>query len=93
MIKSWRDKRTEKIFKLVSPKGFPANLVRVAKRRLDALHASETLEQLGGNPGNDLHQLQGDRKGQYALRINLQWRICFVWDGNHAWNVEITDYH
>jgi proteic killer suppression protein len=93
MIKTWRDRRTEQLFKLLTPKGFPANLVRVCKRRLDALHAAETLGQLGAVPGNDLHLLHGDRTGQHAIRINMQWRLCFVWADGHAWDVEITDYH
>jgi proteic killer suppression protein len=93
VIKSWRDKRTEQLFKLVTSKGFPAELVRVAKRRLDAIAAAETLGQLGAIPGNDLHPLSGDRAGQYAIRINKQWRVCFVWADGHAWDVEVTDYH
>lgn len=93
MIRSWRDKRTEQIFNLASPKGLPSDLVRVAKRRLGAIHAAETLDQLRAIPGNDLHRLHGDRKGQHAIRINKQWRVCFFWQDGHAWNVEITDYH
>mgnify|MGYP003348509542 CR=1 FL=1 len=62
-------------------------------RKLPQLHAATLLEELSSPPGNRLEALKGDRKGQHSIRINEQWRICFVWKAGHAWNVEIVDYH
>jgi proteic killer suppression protein len=65
----------------------------VAMRKLQQLHAATSLEFLRVPPGNRLELLTGDREGQYSIRINVQWRVCFVWDGRDAWEVEIVDYH
>lgn len=66
---------------------------RQARRRLEVLNAALRLDDLARLPSNRLHALSGDRKGQYALRVNVQWRVCFEWDGEGALNVEITDDH
>jgi len=69
------------------------NIERVARRKLLQLHATTDLAGLRVPPGNQLEVLKGDRKGQYSIRVNDQWRICFVWDAKGARNVEIVDYH
>jgi toxin HigB-1 len=74
-------------------KGFPADLVRRTRALLSALDAAEVLEDLRFPPGNRLEELKGDRAGQYAIRINDQWRICFVWTDQGPAEVEIVDYH
>ncbi|MNE16010.1 Toxin HigB-1 [compost metagenome] len=74
-------------------KGFPADLVRRAQQLLTILDAATTVEDLRSPPGNRLEKLSGDREGQYSIRINKQWRICFVWTGAGPESVEITDYH
>ena len=71
----------------------PANLRNVAKRKLAALHSALTLEDLRIPPGNRLEELRGDRDGQHSIRINDQFRVCFVWRDGDAYDVEITDYH
>ena len=77
-----------------SPKGFPADLVKATLRKLSIIDAALTLEDLRIPPGNRLEALKGDRKGQYSIRINDQWRVCFIWvDGQGADDVEIVDYH
>lgn len=65
----------------------------VAKRKLDHIHAAAALSDLGAIPGNRLEALAGDRAGQYSIRVNDQWRICFCWADNDAFEVEIVDYH
>jgi proteic killer suppression protein len=72
---------------------FAADWLPVARRKLDQLQAAETLEFLRVAPGNRLEALSGDRAGQWSIRINSQWRLCFEWRDGHAWNVEIVDYH
>ena len=93
MISSFRDKTTEAVFKGESPKGFPADLVKVARRKLRYLNAAGNLGDLRSPPGNCLEVLAGDRKGQYSIRINDQFRVCFVWTAEGAAEVEIVDYH
>lgn len=93
MIKSFKDKTAEAIFSRQQPgKGFPADLVRVAQRKLAMVHAARALADLKAPPANRLEALKGDRAGQHSIRINDQWRICFVWNDG-AENVEIVDYH
>lgn len=75
------------------PKGFPADLVRCAVRKLTALEYAKSLDDLRSPPGNHFEALKGDRKGRHSIRINEQWRICFVWTDAGAERVEITDYH
>lgn len=93
MIKSFRDKITEAVASGESPKGFPADLVKVARRKLGYLDAAHDLRDLKIPPGNRLEALSKDRKGQHSIRINDQFRICFRWTLEGAADVEITDYH
>ena len=93
MIRDFRDKATEAVFAGESPKGFPADLVRVARRKLRYLNAAADLGDLRSPPGNRLEALAGDRKGQHSIRINDQFRICFVWTSEGPADVEIVDYH
>jgi proteic killer suppression protein len=93
MIKSLRDRVTEAVFHGESPKGFPADLVKVARRKLVYLDAAHDLRDLRVPPGNRLEVLSGDRKGQHSIRINDQFRICFTWTPEGPIDVEITDYH
>lgn len=93
MIRTKRDKRIDLILAGKAPKGFPADLVRPATIRLLMLDAAETLESLRIPPGNRLEALAGDRNGQHSIRINAQWRICFVWRDGGCDDVEIVDYH
>ena len=93
MIKSFRDKNTEAVFNGESSKGFPAHLVKVARRKLRYLNAADDLGDLRSPPGNRLEALVGDRKGQHSIRINDQFRVCFVWTSEGPAEVEIVDYH
>jgi proteic killer suppression protein len=93
MIESFRDKRTAAVFRDELPKGFPADLARVARRKLRLLDAAVRLDDLRTPPGNRLEALSGDRAGQHSIRVNDQWRVCFVWSDGNARLVEITDYH
>lgn len=74
-------------------KGFPVDLVKRARAMLSALHAASVLEDLRFPPGNRLEELQGDRAGQHSVRINKQWRVCFLWTESGPADVEIVDYH
>ncbi len=93
MIRSFRGKSTEAIFNGESPKGFPTDLVKVARRKLRYLNATGDLRDLKSPPGNRLEALVGDRKGQHSIRINDQFRVCFVWTAEGPADVEIVDYH
>lgn len=93
VIKSFRDRTTEAVFDGESPKGFPADLVRVARRKLRFLNAAADLSDLRSPPGNRLGALAGDRKRQHSIRINDQFRVCFVWAAEGPAQVEIVDYH
>jgi len=93
VIKGFRDKTAEAIFDGESPKGFPADLVGVARRKLRYLNAAAALGDLRSPPGNRLEALAGDRKGQHSIRINDQFRICFFWTAEGPAEVEIVDYH
>lgn len=93
MIRSFRDKETEKVFQREPSRKFPPALQRHAQRKLAVLDGAETLQDLRVPPGNRLERLKGDREGQYSIRINDQWRICFKWSDGDADDVEITDYH
>jgi toxin HigB-1 len=92
MIWSFRDSKTGALFNDQDVPRF-RSVERVARRKLLYLHRSRNLEDLRVPPGNRLEALKGDRKGQYSIRINDQWRICFVWKDGDAYDVEITDYH
>lgn len=93
MIRSFRGELAGPLFDGETPKGFPAELVKGARRKLRYLNAAENLGDLRSPPGNHLEALRGDRKGQYSIRINDQFRICFVWTDDGPANVEIVDYH
>ena len=93
MIRTFRDKTTRAVFDGETPRGFPADLVKMARRKLRYLHAAATLGDLRSPPGNRLEALAGDRKGQHSIRINDQFRVCFKWTVEGPTEVEIVDYH
>jgi toxin HigB-1 len=93
LIKSFRDKVTEGIWNRESSKRFSAELQRTTLRKLVAIDGAEALQDLRIPPGNRLEKLSGSRLGQMSIRINDQWRICFVWKDGNAHEVEIVDYH
>ena len=93
MIASFKDKETEKVFKREHSRKVPQAIQGTAHRKLVLLHAAAYLEDLNSPPGNRLEQLKGERKGQHSIRINDQYRICFVWAEGNAHEVEIVDYH
>jgi proteic killer suppression protein len=93
MIRTFRDKETEQVFNRLTPRRLPANLHQAMWRKLAILNAAERLDDLRIPPGNRLEKLSGKRAGQYSIRINDQWRICFEWQAGNAYEVEITDYH
>jgi len=93
MIKSFANKETEKLFSREISRKLPQGIQQIARRKLEILDATEALQDLRIPPSNHLEKLSGDRKGQYSIRINKQWRICFEWHDGDAYNVEITDYH
>jgi proteic killer suppression protein len=93
MIESFRDKRTAAVFLGKMPKGFPADIATVARRKLRMLDAATRLDDLRAPPANRLEALKDDRAGQHSIRINDQWRVCFVWRAGGAHEVEIVDYH
>jgi proteic killer suppression protein len=92
MIRSFRSKETEALFADLEVLRFRA-FERIARRKLLYLHRARSLQDLMVPPGNRLEALRGDRKGQYSIRINAQWRVCFVWKNADAYDVEIIDYH
>jgi toxin HigB-1 len=92
VIRSFRDKETEKVFRREFSRKFPGVAV-VAKRKLDHIDAAATVSDLRAIPGNRLEALAGDRAGQHSIRVNDQWRICFRWVAADALEVEIVDYH
>lgn len=89
----FKDKLTRSIEDGTVKKGFPADLIRRAQQLLGVLDAADDVNALRSPPGNRLEKLSSDRNGQYSIRINNQWRICFVWTDKGAEDVEITDYH
>lgn len=93
MIKSFKCKETEKIFNSLFSKKIPHDIQRRAFIKLRSIDSAESIEDLKNPPANFLEQLQGNRLGQYSIRINKQYRICFEWVNNDALNVEIVDYH
>ena len=93
MIRGFHDKETERLFNRQRSRGIPGSLQRRALRKLLILDAAETLEDLKVPPGNRLEKLRGDRAGHHSIRINEQYRICFVWRNGNADEVEIVDYH
>jgi len=93
VIKSFRDKETEKVYRRLFSRRFPSDIQPAALRKLRMLNNAKTLQDLRSPPGNRLEKRKGGREGQYSIRINDQWRICFGWRDDDATEVEITDYH
>jgi len=93
MITGFKDPETEKVWAGTPSRRLPTAIQPVARRKLRMLNNAQTLDDLRIPPANRLEALKGRRKGQYSIRINRQWRICFVWTGANAHNVEIVDYH
>ena len=92
MISSFKDRDTRILYETGSSRRFGA-VLRVALRKLDMIAAATTVETLRVPPGNRLEKLSGTRDGQWSIRINDEWRVCFEWSGTNAMNVEICDYH
>jgi proteic killer suppression protein len=93
VIQSFADADTERVWRRERVRRFGSDLQRMANRKLLIIEAAETLNDLRVPPGNRLERLRGNRSGQYSIRINDQWRICFGWSAAGAADVEITDYH
>jgi proteic killer suppression protein len=93
MIQSFRDQNTLKVFSRDRVRQLSTNVQRAAYKKLAMLDAAENLQDLRIPPGNRLEKLSANREGQHSIRINEQWRICFVWKNQGAFDVEITDYH
>jgi len=93
VIRSFKSEETEKIFARQRSRKLPQDIQQVALRKLRMLNRASTLSDLRVPPANRLEKLHGDRTGQYSIRINDRWRICFEWKGEDAYNVEIVDYH
>ena len=93
MIRSFRDRETERIWQGEVSRRFQRSFQDVARRKLRMLNNAQDLGDLRVPPGNRLDALRGDRKGQYSIRINERWRVCFRWSGGNAHDVEIVDYH
>lgn len=93
VIKSFHDRRTADLFAGKPVKSVARDLARAAQRKLAMLDQARGLADLANTPGNKLHKLGGDRTGQHAIRVNDQWRVCFVWCQGHAERVEFCDYH
>lgn len=93
MIKSFASKNTEKVFLAIRVKRWSYALQIKARDKLALVHVAGSLIDLLTPPSNRLEKLSGDREGQYSIRVNVRWRICFEWDRGHAYRVEIVDYH
>jgi len=93
MIKSFKDKETEKVYSREGSNKLPRYMQQVALRKLRMINNAKNLNDLRIPPANRLEKLRGDREGQHSIRINDQWRICFTWQKGDAYDVEITDYH
>jgi proteic killer suppression protein len=93
MIKSFKGKETEKLFQGRFSSKLPQAIQRTAAIKLEMIHAATVIDTLHVPPSNHLEELHQERKGQHSIRINKQWRICFTWKGNDAYDVEIVDYH
>ena len=92
-IQSFKCKHTAAIFVGVNSRRFGADVKKAAQRKLLLLNEAEVLEDLRSPPSNHLEALHGDREGEYSIRINKQWRLCFRWQDGHTYDVEIVDYH
>lgn len=93
MIRSFKDKETEIVFNRGQSRKFPPEIHKRAKRKLLIIDSASSLNDLKVPPGNRLERLSGDLKDKWSIRINQQWRICFEWHEENAFNVEIVDYH
>ncbi len=93
MIRSFKDTEARRLFDRKASRRLPANIQRTARRKLVMLNHARSLDDLRVPPGNRLEALRGDRGGQYSIRINPQWRICFRWLDGDVEDVEIVDYH
>ncbi len=93
MIKGFKDKDAEKLFNREQSRKLAAEIQRSALRKLRMLNRARTLDDLRLPPGNRLEALKGERYGQYSIRINDRWRLCFVWEQGDVFDVEIVDYH
>ncbi|MGL5872024.1 MAG: type II toxin-antitoxin system RelE/ParE family toxin [Xenococcaceae cyanobacterium] len=93
MIQNFKDKETQKIFERIRSRKLPSEIQQVALRKLRMLNRAETLQDLRIPPANRLERLSGDREGQYSIRVNERWRVCFEWQDGDALNVEIVDRH
>ena len=93
VIRSFKNAEVKEALDGVASKGFPADILKIARRKLAMLHAAVKLDDLRSPPGNRLEALRGDRKGQHSIRVNDKFRICFVWTEEGPAEVEFTDYH
>ena len=93
MIRSFKDRETEQLYRRIRSLKLPGDIQQTAVRKLRMLNRSTKLDDLRVPPANRLEKLSGDRAGQYSIRINTQWRVCFTWRNGDAYNVEIVDYH
>jgi proteic killer suppression protein len=93
VIKTFADKRTQELYLTGKAKRFPSDVARRAARKLEYIDLATRLDDLKVPPGNWLHALERERKGQHAISVNDQWRICFRFEDGDAYDVEITDYH
>ena len=93
MIRTFACTDTEKLFQRERPRSIPAGIHRVALRKLRMLNRAKILQDLRVPPGNRLEALKGSRKGQHSIRVNAQYRVCFVWKSGDVFDVEIVDYH
>lgn len=93
MIRDFRDSQTQRLFRREFVRALPSDVQRTALRKLAQLDAAVALNDLRLPPGNHLEALQGDRNGQHSIRVNDQWRLCFVWRDDGAQSVELVDYH
>ena len=92
MIRSFRDRETERVFRREGTRTLSPDVQRIAQRKLVILDAAESLQDLRVPPGNSLEKLSGDRAGQHSIRVNDRWRVCFRWRDGDAHGVEIVDY-
>lgn len=93
MIKTFKDGETQKIYQRQRSQKLPSDIQQVALRKLRMINNSVSINDLRIPPANHLEKLSGDRAGQWSIRINDQWRVCFRWEGSDAYDVEIADYH
>jgi proteic killer suppression protein len=93
VIKTFADRRTKELYETGKAKRFPPDVAKRSARKLEYVDLATTLDDLRSPPGNRLHALEGDRKGQHSISINDQWRICFSFEDGDAYDVEVCDYH